>query len=114
MLCFLRGGSYTRQVAYREYQRQRPDPFEGISERWYLDGLAVDPAYQRRGIGTKLMEWGMKRSREEGVPITLTATQAGRRLYQKLGFKEVQLNDIGNRMKEISMIWSPDQQPSPP
>lgn len=106
-LCFLRGTSCRRQLAYREYQKQRQDPFHKIPERWHLDGLAVDPSYQRRGIGRKLMEWGMERSKEEGVPITLTASPAGLSLYQSIGFKEVQLNDIGNGITERSMIWSP-------
>ena len=106
-LSLLRGASYIRQMAYVEYRKQRQDPFEQISERWYLDGLAVDPSYQRRGIGRKLMEWGLERSKEEDVPITLTGTPAGLRLYEKIGFKEVQVNDIGNGIKERSMIWRP-------
>jgi len=112
-LCFLRGTSYTRQLAYREYLKQRHHPFEELPERWYLDGLAVDPSYQRRDIGRKLMQWGMERSREEDVPITLTASPAGLRLYQKLGFREAQLDDIGNGIKELSMIWYPHEERPP-
>lgn len=111
ILCLLRGTTYTRQLTYREYLKQQHDPFEKVLDRWHLDGLAVDPAYQRRGIGRKLMEWGMERAKEEGVPITLTSTPAGQRLYQKLGFREAQLDDIGNGIKELSMIWSPHERP---
>lgn len=96
-------------MAYREYLRQRRDAFEYISERWYLDGLAVDPLHQRRGIGLKLMEWGMERSKEEGIPVTLIASPAGLRLYEKLGFKEAQVNEIGHGIKERWMIWSPQE-----
>ena len=108
-LCVLRGAPYTRQRDYNAYRKQRQDPFNKITERWWLDGLAIDPAYQRRGIGSKLMEWGMERSKEEGIPITLDASSAGLRLYQKLGFREAQLNVIVDGIKERSMVWSPHE-----
>lgn len=55
----------------------------------------------------------MERSREEGVPITLTASPAGQTLYQKLGFREAQLDNVGNGIKVPSMIWNPHEERPP-
>ena len=35
----------------------------------------------------QLLQWGLDRARQENVPVTLAATPAGRRLYEKAGFK---------------------------
>ncbi|KAF5012255.1 hypothetical protein FDECE_1636 [Fusarium decemcellulare] len=51
--------------------------------------IAVDPKYQGRGVARKLVEWGMAKATEEGVPIELSATPAGSALYSKLGFKKI-------------------------
>lgn len=51
--------------------------------------IAVHPKYQGRGVARKLVEWGIGKAKEEGVPIELSATPAGSELYTKLGFKKV-------------------------
>ncbi|KAF4456408.1 hypothetical protein F53441_1478 [Fusarium austroafricanum] len=59
------------------------------TERWRLSLLAVSPKCQRTGIGKRLLQWGLDRCEEEGVPATLESSIAGRPLYEKMGFREI-------------------------
>lgn len=54
----------------------------------YLALVACDPQYQRKGIGEKLMTMAVDAARVEALPVVLYASPPGRRLYEKLGFKE--------------------------
>ncbi|CAN8098115.1 unnamed protein product [Discula destructiva] len=56
---------------------------------WYLAGLAVDPAHQRKGIGKMLMQWGQERADQEHTTVRLMASEVGANLYRALGFEEV-------------------------
>ncbi|KAI8657991.1 N-acetyltransferase domain-containing protein [Fusarium keratoplasticum] len=67
----------------RNAERLYPD------ERWRLAFISVSPNHQRRGIGRKLVQWGLDRSEEEGVAAVLEASDAGKGLYEKMGFVEV-------------------------
>ncbi|TVY78585.1 hypothetical protein Focb16_v008514 [Fusarium oxysporum f. sp. cubense] len=59
------------------------------SERWRLGLLATSPKCQRTGIGKRLVQWGLDRCEEEGVPAALESSVSGRPLYEKMGFREV-------------------------
>jgi GNAT superfamily N-acetyltransferase len=48
--------------------------------------MVVDPALQGRGVGRRLLEHALV---EAPRPVMLYATNAGRKLYEKLGFVEV-------------------------
>ncbi|RGP67072.1 hypothetical protein FLONG3_8635 [Fusarium longipes] len=67
----------------READRLNP------AERWGLNWLGVSPKCQGTGIGKRLVQWGIDRSEEEGVPATLVSSAPGLPLYEKLGFKEI-------------------------
>ncbi|KAF3933986.1 hypothetical protein ABW19_dt0209133 [Dactylella cylindrospora] len=56
---------------------------------WYLSQLFVPPSQKRKGLGTLLVLWGMRRASLEGLPCFLTASDEGERLYTRLGFEEV-------------------------
>lgn len=58
-------------------------------ECWMLTYLSVSPDHQRKGVGMELCQWGMERAREEGICAFLYSTVAGRRLYEKAGFRAV-------------------------
>lgn len=58
-------------------------------ECWTLACLSVSPAHQKKGIGAELCRWGMERARRERVCAFLHSTIAGRRLYEKVGFRIV-------------------------
>ncbi|KKY32495.1 putative gnat family acetyltransferase [Diaporthe ampelina] len=55
-----------------------------------LDLCVVDPAFQRRGIALKLVQWGVEEAeRRDGLEATTEASAMGRHVYIKLGFKPV-------------------------
>lgn len=69
----------------------------------------VNPVYQRRGIGARLIVWGIEQATEEKVPVTLSASTVAEPLYRKMGFKTWKLTDLpGVRMGAPSLIWWPE------
>ena len=53
-----------------------------------LDRIATKPAYQNKGIGTLLMQSGLKQADAAGVNVLIMAsTVAGKKLYEKCGFE---------------------------
>lgn len=58
-------------------------------ERHYLLTLATHPDYQRKGIASMMIRWGINQARESGVPIILFASPMATPLYETLGFREV-------------------------
>ena len=60
----------------------------------HLDLFGVDPDYQRKGVGTKLIAWVEKTALVSGIGIIYLETrlknEAGRKFYQKLGYKNIQ------------------------
>jgi len=60
--------------------------------RGEIELLAVDPAYQRSGIGTALTRYARDRIREAGMSVAMVETggdpghAAARRTYQRAGF----------------------------
>ncbi|KAK6338617.1 hypothetical protein TWF696_009428 [Orbilia brochopaga] len=59
----------------------------------HLNILAVDPAFQRRGVGSRLVLWGVAKARCDGVPCALEASEAGKKVYLNSGFMELGLCD---------------------
>ncbi len=59
-----------------------PQPF------WYLHVAGVEPALQRRGLGSAAIRAGLTRATADGMPAYLeTATERNVRLYRSLGFE---------------------------
>ncbi|KAI2636962.1 acyl-CoA N-acyltransferase [Hypomontagnella submonticulosa] len=70
---------------------------------YVLELLAVHPDYQRLGAGTALVQWGTKAADEQRVKAVVEGTPAGRRCYEKCGFKpqiEEMRFDVGEEFKE--------------
>ncbi|KAJ5209958.1 Acyl-CoA N-acyltransferase [Penicillium cf. griseofulvum] len=67
----------------------RHEKWMGERPHYYLDMLGVNPCYQGKGLGSKLLKWGLKRADDEGVEVFLSASPAGKPLYAKHGFREV-------------------------
>ena len=57
--------------------------------------LVVLPAYQGKGIGTRLLRWGLEQADQLGVKVWIDASPAGLGLYKKLGWEEVSTLEIG-------------------
>ncbi|KAK4864561.1 hypothetical protein LT330_009556 [Penicillium expansum] len=88
---------------------------EGRHEKWmgerphyYLDMLGVHSSHQGKGLGSKLLKWGLTRADAEGVEIYLSASPAGRPLYQKYGFREVDTFSPYPDYVQVAMIRSPN------
>jgi GNAT superfamily N-acetyltransferase len=72
------------------------DQRERVKERGYLYMaiLAVDPKFQRMGVGRKLLEWGLEKADKEGLECWIEASPAGKPLYEKVGWGEVGVTDV--------------------
>ncbi|KAI2463045.1 hypothetical protein F4781DRAFT_417904 [Annulohypoxylon bovei var. microspora] len=83
---------YLRQL-FRSFLRRRG---EVIREKeayqspslMHLELCVVDPAYQRKGIASKLVQWGLDEAqRRGGLEATTEASSMGRHVYKGLGFR---------------------------
>ncbi|EMD90710.1 hypothetical protein COCC4DRAFT_126737 [Bipolaris maydis ATCC 48331] len=89
---------WKRRIAYmhevKESGRNPPAIFT-------LDICAVDPAYQRRGIASKLVEVGLAEAKKRGdLECTTEGSAMGRAVYQRLGFKDEGTGDIQYEVDE--------------
>jgi GNAT superfamily N-acetyltransferase len=51
-----------------------------------LDGLFVDPAHWKAGIGSALVEAVAHEARKEGLSVSVVASPTARSFYEKCGF----------------------------
>jgi len=60
----------------------------------YLAQIFIDAAFQRRGIGTEVIQGLIDQATQAGQPVTLGVikTNPARHLYQRLGFRITQEN----------------------
>ncbi|KAI9651259.1 hypothetical protein NHQ30_001297 [Ciborinia camelliae] len=63
-----------------------PISFPRRKNRWHVNTIVVLPKYQGKGLGKLLMGHILERAEKEGVPVGLSASPEGERLYRKLGF----------------------------
>jgi ribosomal protein S18 acetylase RimI-like enzyme len=73
------------------------DPSAG--HRGYLLNFWVEPEYRGRGLARLLVREGLAESKRRGLRVTtLHASDAGRRVYEKMGFKKTsEMLHIGDR-----------------
>lgn len=76
-----------------------------------LTSLAVDPSFHRRGIGARLMRWGLERAETEGCPIVLIATSKGAGLYAKMGFEVYGILSLRDLRGDKVMVYWPKSFP---
>ena len=73
-----------------------------------LSLLCVHKDYQRQGVGTRLVQWGLDKASELGLPAHLEASPSGALLYPKLGFHRIETlvikaEDVG-REKDVELV----------
>ncbi|KAJ5831795.1 acyl-CoA N-acyltransferase [Penicillium riverlandense] len=61
----------------------------GQENIWSLTIVAVNPMYQRRGIGSMLMKWACEEADKAHRDGILLSSPAGIQLYTKFGFEKV-------------------------
>lgn len=67
-----------------------------------MDDTSVRQDHQRKGVGSLMLAWGVKKAEELDVECFVEATDAGRQLYEKFGFTTLMkvLVDAENGTKE--------------
>lgn len=96
--------------SFREnYPTHLSKTFSGeYEEHWHLQFLAVDPKWQRNGIGQMLVRWGLERAQEEGIHAGLESSLAGCPMYLKLGFQEfARFHTPKAGLTFPALIWKP-------
>ncbi|KAF4552910.1 Hypothetical protein D9617_8g049230 [Elsinoe fawcettii] len=91
-----------------EYLKQVSEPGSGHDPPaiFVLDMCAVDPAFQRRGIAKKLVQWGLDEAKRRGnLECTTEGSAMGRGVYRKLGFKDEGVGDIVYEVDEEFRSW---------
>lgn len=53
--------------------------------------LHTDPKHQRRGAASALLQWGINKADELGLPAYLESSAEGQGLYAKHGFDDVEV-----------------------
>jgi len=101
--------SYDKLKLAKFWQLLSQNPFfEDTSHYWELEILAVAPQYQRQGVGSKLLEWGMAQAAAVRLPVVVAATVKGEHLYAKHGFKECgKIDFTENQFSWTAMVWYP-------
>lgn len=104
---------YLRQL-YKSQCRSRIEAIKEAASRsppaaMVLDLCVVDPAFQRRRIATKLVEWGLSEAkRRGGLECILEASSMGRHVYKQLGFYQ----DGGEFVYEVDEKFRHRDRPS--
>lgn len=83
-LCQLDGALHARRIEVVKGKASASPPAAMV-----LDLAAVDPAFQGRGIARRLVQWGLDEARRRGGLEAITEASAmGRRVYEKMGFRQ--------------------------
>lgn len=72
-----------------------------------LQVLATSPSFQCRGIGSKLIQWGIDIADAEKLPCWAHASPAGHNLYKKAGFQEIGSSEYDLESISSEGRWGP-------
>ena len=70
---------------------------------YYLDNLCVDFRYQRLGIGSLLLQWGLEVANEKKLCVGTEASPKGHGLYLKYGFEQSGWFTVAAHGRELRM-----------
>lgn len=91
------------------YDKVMDDQIGKGGDHIWLSFLGVDPRFQRKGIGKRLLRWGKERSDKEQIPIGLCASPMACGLYRSVAFEDVGILEIeGLHIKDATMIRWPN------
>lgn len=68
---------------------------------WRIVQIQIDPAFQGRGLGRRLLAGVLEQADAEGAPVTLSVLKGSpaRRLYEALGFTTTEETDLEHEMR---------------
>lgn len=103
--------SYDKLRFAKFWQAISDNPFfEDIGHHWELEVLAVRPAFQRRGVGSVLLSWGMAQASCYQLPVVVAATSDGEYLYKAHGFQECgRIDSEDSYFSWVAMVWYPER-----
>ncbi|KAI0151728.1 hypothetical protein GGR57DRAFT_470256 [Xylariaceae sp. FL1272] len=70
-----------------------------------LNLIFTTPTYRRRGIGQRLMSWGVDRANQLGLEMFIDASPLGKLLYEANGFTTVVVNKIVPDAESKDEAW---------
>lgn len=75
----------------------------------YVDRLYVDPQWQRRGCGSRLLDWARQQSPQSLELHTHQQNSRARAFYEKHGFKAVAfgMSPAPERVPDVEYHWRP-------
>jgi ribosomal protein S18 acetylase RimI-like enzyme len=65
----------------------------------------VDLQYQRCGIGSQLLQWGLTHAQNESVPVTVKSSKRAQRVYRRNGFREIGCLQVADNVEGYAMLW---------
>jgi ribosomal protein S18 acetylase RimI-like enzyme len=75
-------------------------------DHWYLMALAVRRGSQGRGIGSSLLDYGLRRVDAAGMPAYLESSNPRNiSLYERHGFRVTRRLDIGVSAPVVTAMW---------
>ncbi|KAF2140423.1 uncharacterized protein K452DRAFT_299766 [Aplosporella prunicola CBS 121167] len=78
-----------------------------------IEIMFVHPDYRRRGVGSLLMEWGVRMTDELGLPGFVESTADGEGLYKKFGYETVGTLNFDLSIPNPSEEWKQLQEKYP-
>lgn len=78
--------------------------------------LHTDPKHQRRGAASLLLQSMVDEADKLGLPVLLESSEEGHKLYQKYGFKDVEVLEIDMskwRHGIAHLSWAMVREPKP-
>jgi len=78
-----------------------------------LGRLGVHPVYQRKGIGARLMKWGVDFADVNGLVAFLNGRPAALKLYESCGFETVCTTHFSFIDLEVAPVTSMVRKPVP-
>ncbi|KAF1829954.1 acyl-CoA N-acyltransferase [Decorospora gaudefroyi] len=105
------GTDYNVLGPWRAETAKVADCVIGRIPRYDLAWLVVSAAYVRRGIGTRLLRWGLDLCDSQNVPAYVESTvEAADDFYVKAGFEErdrIRLGVKGMMYEEVACVYVP-------
>lgn len=77
----------------------------GARGHWYLEIVATDPAFQGKGAGSLMLEYGTSRADAEDVEAYLEASPEAVKLYEKFGFREAGQTNTWIENERVKGCW---------